>query len=60
MPFGLKNAPATFQRVMDHVLNGQLGPICFKYEDDVIILSASLQEHIVNYQKFSKEFEIAI
>lgn len=34
MPFGLKNAPATFQRVMDNVL------------DDIIIFSPSLQKHI--------------
>lgn len=48
MPFGLKNAPATFQRVMDDVLKGLQNKICLVYMDDIIIFSTSLQEHINN------------
>lgn len=46
MPFGLKNAPATFQRVMDDVLRGLQNDICLVYLDDIIVFSTSLQEHI--------------
>lgn len=46
MPFGLKNAPATFQRVMENILRGIQNEKCLVYLDDIIIFSTSLQEHI--------------
>jgi hypothetical protein len=51
MPFGLKNAPATFQRVMDNILREYIGKICLVYMDDIIIFSTSLQEHIQSISK---------
>lgn len=46
VPFGLKNAPSTFQRVMDNVLREFLHKFVFVYMDDVVIFSRSMQEHI--------------
>ena len=46
MPFGLTNAPATFQKLMTHALAGLLDTCCLCYLDDILIFSASPEEHI--------------
>lgn len=51
MPFGLKNAPSTFQRVMDNVLREFLYKSCFVYMDDIVIFSKSLHEHLVHIKQ---------
>lgn len=43
MPFGLKTAPSTFQRFMDHGLCGARD-ICFWYMDDVLTFGRTLKE----------------
>ena len=45
MSFGLKSAPATFQRMMDTALRGLVGNNCFVYLDDVIIFGSTIQQH---------------
>ena len=45
MPFGLQGAPATFQRMMD-VLLQDVGPFAAAYLDDVIIHSQTWDEHL--------------
>ncbi|KMQ92094.1 enzymatic polyprotein endonuclease reverse [Lasius niger] len=37
MPFGLKNAPATFQRLMNSILTGMQRIKCLVYLDDIVI-----------------------
>ena len=46
VPFGLCNAPATFSRLMDHVLAGLHWETCFFYLDDIIVFAASWEEHL--------------
>ena len=45
MPFGLKNAPATFQRLMDIVLKGTTDFYRW-YIDDISIFSLTWDTHI--------------
>ena len=54
MPFGLKNASATFQRLMDLVLIGLQGTELFVYLDDIVLYANSLEEH---EEKFNKMME---
>ena len=51
LPFGLSNAPRTFQRVMDIVLSGLIGIVCFVYLDDVVIYARDLKEHEEKFQQ---------
>lgn len=46
MPFGLSNAPATFQRIMELALRGLQWTSCIIYLDDVIIYGQTLDEHM--------------
>lgn len=46
MPFGLHNAPATWQRLIDRVLGMDLEPYLFVYLDDVIIVTQTFEKHI--------------
>jgi len=45
MPFGLMNAPATFQRLMDRLLYAIKGNECLVYLDDIVIFSSTMEEH---------------
>lgn len=45
VPFGLKGAPATFQRLMNTVLAGLTGLKAFVYLDDIIIYALNIADH---------------
>ena len=44
MPFGLKNAPSEFQKIMNEIFN-QYSHFSIVYIDDVLIYSKSIDEH---------------
>lgn len=48
MPFGLCNAPATFQRLMDTVLAGLQWSSCLVYIDDIVIPGRTFHAHLAH------------
>lgn len=53
-PFGLRNAPATFQSALDIVLSGLCWQLCLLYSDDVTVLSKDIKETLAIYIKQSR------
>src|SRR3989440_2193439 len=51
MPFGLKNAPPTFQRLMNHILKDYLYEFAVVYIDDILIYSKDFEEHMEHIRK---------
>ena len=51
MPFGLCNAPSTFQRLMDVVMTGLNYEICLVYLDDIVLFSQTVDEHLVRLRQ---------
>lgn len=50
LPFGLKNAPAIFQRMIDDVLKEYIGKICYVYIDDIIVFGPNEEETLENIE----------
>lgn len=59
MPFGLRNAPATFQRLMDRVLCGLQGTELFVYLHDVVLYASSLREHEIKFKRLAERLRQA-
>jgi len=63
MPFGLVNAPATFQTMMNKILREFLNQGVVVYIDDILIYSQTLEEHIIRVRKVLqplREYRMAI
>lgn len=59
LPFGLKNAPAIFQRTLDNILRSLIGKCCYIYIDDIIIFGEDEKTHLQNIEKVFKTLEKA-
>ena len=51
MPFGLKNAPSEFQKIMNYIFNS-FQDISIVYIDDVLIFSQNIDQHFKHLQTF--------
>lgn len=63
MPFGLKNAGATFQRMMDRLRTGLKDVVVFAYLDDLVVISTDFEGHLQDLEKvFSRlrKFELRV
>ena len=54
MPFGLRIAPAMFQRALDNILSGVRWQSCLIYLDDFIVFSRSTQDHLRHDEEILK------
>jgi Reverse transcriptase (RNA-dependent DNA polymerase) len=48
MPYGLKNALATFHRFVDITVSGITWNSCLVYLDDIIVSSRSREDHLAH------------
>ena len=59
MPFGLSNAPATFERLMEQVLAGLPFNTALIYLDDVLVAGRTFPDHISNLRIVLQRFRTA-
>ncbi|GFW28490.1 retrovirus-related Pol polyprotein from transposon 17.6 [Trichonephila clavipes] len=59
MPFGLCNAPATFERLMETVLGGLSYEACLVYLDDIFTMGRSFEEHLKNIRRVLQKLKEA-
>ena len=51
MPFGLKNAGATYQRLVNHMFRPQIGQNIEVYVNDMLVKSQDEWEHVDDLQE---------
>ncbi|XP_056128977.1 uncharacterized protein K02A2.6-like, partial [Lampris incognitus] len=55
LPYGVVSAPAIFQKIMDQVLQGMEGVIC--YLDDILITGKDTERHLTNLEEVLSRLE---
>jgi hypothetical protein len=60
LPFGLKNAPAVFQRLMDIILAYLTWKSCMVFFDDVVVFSDSWEGHLVELDQVFGRLEASL
>jgi hypothetical protein len=51
MPFGLSNAPATFQSMVNAIFSDMIDDFIVVYLDDILIFSETMEEHVQHLDK---------
>lgn len=51
MPFGIRNGPSIFQRIMDQVLGNAKWSYALVYIDDIVVYSKTFDEHLEHLDK---------
>ena len=51
MPFGLKNAGATFQKMVNKIFASQIGRSIEVYMDDMLVKSSTAEQHLADLQE---------
>lgn len=59
MPSSLTNAPATFQHLVNTLIDSEMEPHVFAYMDDIIIVTETFEEHLERLSKVLKKIEDA-
>ena len=57
MPFGYKNGPSIFQRIMQNVLAPFLWIFALVYIDDIVIFSLTFEDHISHLDQVFQAIE---
>ena len=59
LPMGLVNSPATYQRLMVHIMSPLINQTCLVYLDDCIVFSRTFEEHIERLDEVLSRMESA-
>lgn len=59
LPFGIANAPSTFQRLVDTVLGPVLEPYVLVYLDDIIVATPTYEKHVEVLREVFRRLESA-